>query len=147
MGNEYDHFDDFLGGEAGAQEGGGILDSQGLRDYEGIETHVEAGGAAVTSNCRKCNKKRKVIIEWPELIILGTNAPGKRPILPRGWQFSQNNLDAFVALRCTACGEDGFNIHMAPTEAQQHVRAGLNSGLIQPQVVQQYTAQAEQARG
>lgn len=147
MGNRYDEFDDFLSGEAGVHEGGGILDSQGLRDYEGIETRVEAEGAAVTVNCRKCNKKRKIVIEWPELIILASNGPGQRPVLPKGWQFSENNLTGFVTLRCSSCGEPGFSIHMTPEEAQGHVRSGLASGLLHPAQVQQVQQQMARVRG
>lgn len=148
MSNRYDAFDDVLSGEAGVQEGGGILDSQGLRDYEGIETRLEGpspphhqGGVAVTLNCRHCNKKRKVILEWPEIIVVADNGPGKRPLLPQGWKFSQNNLDAYVMLPCPSCGQPGFAIHMTPEEAQQHVRSGVNSGLLNPQAVQQLQQQ------
>lgn len=147
MGNQYDDFADFLEGDGALREGGGILDSHGLRDYEGIETAVIPEGAGVILNCRSCNKKRRVVVEWPELVVLAENGPGARPLLPQGWVFSQNNLDAYVQLRCGGCGQPGFAVHMTPQEAQQHVKSGLAAGLIQPQLVQGIQQKIRATRG
>lgn len=146
MGHEYDHFDDFLEGDGAIREGGGILESHGLRDYEGIETSVIVEGAGVVLNCRRCNKKRRVVVEWPELVILAENGPGRRAILPQGWRFSENNKDGYVQLNCSSCGSPGYAVHMTPQEAQAHVGAGLKAGLISPQLVQQYQRQVAQMR-
>ena len=147
MGNQYDAFDDFLEGDQAIREGGGILDSHGLRDYESIETSVIVEGAGVILNCRSCNKKRRIIVEWPELVVLAENGPGRRPILPPGWKFSENNRDGYVQLNCTSCGKPGYAVHMTPQEAQTHVKAGLSAGLIRPQMVQHYQNQVAQMRG
>ena len=147
MGNEYDHFEDFLDGDAAVREGGGILNSHGLDDYEGISTSVVPEGAGVLLNCRNCNKKRKVIVEWQELVVLAENGPGRRPIMPPGWKFSQNNLDAYVQLNCTKCGQPGFAVHMTPQEAQGHVKSGLAAGLIHPQAVQVIQQRVAHMRG
>lgn len=147
MANEHDQFEDFLQGDAAIREGGGILDSQGLRDYENIETSVAAEGAGVVLNCRSCNSKRRIYVEWPELVVLSQNGPGLRPILPPGWKFSENNKTAYVQLQCPKCGQPGFAIHMTPQEAQGHVTAGLASGLIQPPVVNSIVARIQASRG
>lgn len=145
--NQYDHFDDFLEGDGAIREGGGILDSHGLSDYEGIQTAVVPEGAGVVLNCRRCNKKRRVIVEWPELVILAENGPGRRPILPPGWKFSENNRDAYVQLNCASCGNPGYAVHMTPQEAKMHVTAGLTAGLIHPHTVQGIQQRMAQTRG
>ena len=145
--NNYDQFADFLEGDGALREGGGILDSHGLRDFEGIETSVIPEGAGVVLNCRSCNKKRRVIVEWDELVVLGENGPGLRPILPQGWAFSENNRDAYVQLPCSSCGQPGFAVHMTPQEAQGHVKAGMAAGLIQPQRAQSIAHRVRQMRG
>jgi len=146
-GNDYDAFDDFLNGDGAGAEGGGILESPGLRDYEGIETTIGVEGARVVLNCRRCNRKKQVVVEWPELIILAENGPGKSPLLPTGWNFSEKNRTAYVPMRCNSCGNDtGIAIHMAPDEARGHVNAALNAGLVNRQQVAQIQQQVNGAR-
>lgn len=145
--SDYDQFDDFLQGNGALREGGGILDSPGLHDYEGIQTKVEADGLHVILNCRFCNKKRQVVLEWPELVILGENSQGGAPILPRGWVFSENNGTAFVKLPCPNCGNAGFAVHMTPEEAREKVGNALKAGLVSQAQVVQLQQQVRNQRG
>lgn len=126
---------------------GGILASAGLDDFEGIQTKVEAEGVGVTLNCRLCNKKRKIILEWPELVELGENEPGRPPWLPRGWQYSPQNGTAYTQLQCPKCGGLGFAVHMMPGEAQTHVQTALKSRIIPVPMVQQIQQLVAQRRG
>lgn len=132
---KWDTFEDVRSGEAGINEGG-ILDSAGLRDYDDIQTAVVKDGVRATLNCRFCNKKRGIEIEWPELIFVGENKPGHVPLLPPNWQYSQQNATAYTTMECPACGRPGFSVHVTPDEARTHVQAGLKSGLISPALVQ-----------
>lgn len=143
---EWDDFEDVRSGEAGIAEGG-ILDSAGLRDYDDVQTAVVKGGVKATLNCRFCNRKRGIELEWPELIWLGENQPGQMPILPQHWQYSPQNATAYVTLPCPSCGRPGFSVHMTPDEARTHVSAGLKSGLVPPQMVNAIQSQFRMQRG
>ena len=143
---EWDDFEDVRSGEAGVSEGG-ILDSAGLRDYDGIQTAVVKDGAGSTLNCRFCNKKRRVDVEWGELVVLAENVPNQPPVLPPNWQYSQANATAYTTLQCPSCGKPGFSIHMTPQEAQSHVRAGLSANLVNPQFVNQIQQSVRMRRG
>lgn len=127
---------------------GGILNSSGLRDYEDIQTSVVPGGVSVILNCRFCNRKKQVIIEWQELVGLAANQANQVPVLPKGWKYSNKNQDAYIPLRCDSCGnENGIAVHMSPEEAGQHVAAGQRAGLVDPRYVQQVHSQIRAMRG
>ena len=144
-----DHFDDLLEAEE-AVGNGGILESQGLRDYDNIKTSVKREGGVVRMNCRHCNKPREVTMEWTELMQVAGNQQNARPFLPQGWQFSENNGTAYVALQCPNCGNpEGFAVHTTPEEAHKLVQQGINAGFVNPSQAQQIAqqVQAVQARG
>jgi hypothetical protein len=138
-----DYFDDL-------DEQGGILESKGLRDFEGITTTVKSEGAVVRMNCRHCNRTRNVVLEWPELIQIASNTQGGPPILPTGWRYSKNNQTAYVSIPCGGCGNaEGFSVHTTPEEAVKNVQQGLTAGFIRPEQVQHIQQQVRtlQQRG
>jgi len=136
-----DYFDDLV------EDQGGILDSKGLRDYEGVSTSIKKEGMEVRMNCRHCNRTRNVVLEWPELIQIASNSQGRAPILPQGWRFSKNNNSAYISLPCAGCGNvEGFSLHTTPEEAGKDVQKGLTAGFVNPQQVQQIQQQVAAAQ-
>lgn len=137
-----DYFDDVLNSDGTDGHGGGVLDSLGLKDYDNIDTVVAPQGADVRLSCWGCNRPVKVTLEWPELIAVGMNQPGRPPVLPPGWRYSPNNQTAFVSLGCQRCGnKEGISVHMTPEEAKQHVSRGVNAGFVSPQMISQVQQQ------
>lgn len=125
-----DYFDDMTGV-------GGILESKGLDDYEGLKEEVKPEGIEVKLNCWGCNRPREVVIEWPEVILVAENKQGAPPVLPPGWKYSANNHTAYIAFNCRGCGQhEGIAVHMTPQEAQEHVKRGLGAGFVNPQQIQ-----------
>ena len=145
MNQENGDFDDVP--EAHALGGlGGILESGGLRDYDGIKETVEQDGVIVRMNCRYCNHPGRVTLKWPEVIQVGANAQGAVPVLPQGWQVSRANRTAFVSLPCK-CGQLGFNVHLSPEDARRHVQEGGAAGVVNPQEIQQIQHRVAVAQG
>lgn len=146
QGSEY--FDDILeSGGIGGTGNAGILNSAGLDDYDSIQEKVIPNGVEVSVNCRLCNSKRGIVMEWPELYQIGSNNPQMPPLIPPGWQFSPNNGSAVFVAACPACGQAGLAVHVTPDEARRKVESAVNAGLIPPQAVQQWRAQVARARG
>ena len=138
-----EYFDDIIStGGVGGTGNAGILQSMGLDDYDSVREEVETEGLRVEINCRFCNSKRGIVLEWVELYQVGSNGPNLPLLVPQGWQFSINNGTAVFIHRCPSCGEgQGLAIHMTPDEARRHVEAAAQANLITPQVLQQWKAQ------
>lgn len=118
------------------EAGGGILSSAGLRDYDNVSTRVTPEGVTVKLNCRRCNRPHIITLEWPEVVAVSNNGPSKQILLPRGWTFSQQNNSPYLSMKCPSCGNDtGFAVHLPVVEAQEHVKAGVSSGVVPQEVV------------
>lgn len=124
-----DYFDD-------VQDTKGILDSQGLTDYNSLSQKAVADGMQVTTNCWRCNQRQIAVAGWDELFVVGLNGPGRPLRLPRSegiceWFYSDSNKTICMAFRCPKCGGDkGIAIHFTPDEAARHVKDAVNAGLI-----------------
>jgi hypothetical protein len=125
----------------------GILNSAGLDDYDSVREKIQADGVEVSVNCRMCNSKRGIVLEWPELYQIGANNPALPPLIPPGWRFSQNNGSAVFITTCPACGKPGLAIHVTPDEARRKVESAVNAGLIPPHAIQQWRAHVARVRG
>lgn len=143
-----EYFEDVIdSGGVGGLGNAGILQGMGLDDYDSIREKVQADGLNVEINCRFCNGKRGIVLEWPELYQIGSNAPGAPVLVPRGWQFSPNNGTALFLHRCPACSQQqGLTIHITPDEARRHVSSAVAAGLIPPSQLNQWKAQVAQLR-
>jgi hypothetical protein len=137
------HFND----EDKLEGGGGILQSSGLREFDSVQEKVVADGLEVEMSCPHCGRKKQIVVEWPELIVLAQNASGLPPLLPEGWYFSPENGTAFTALKCNSCGkEKALVVHLTPEDAQVHVKTGMNTRLIPPPVYNSVMARVAQQR-
>lgn len=141
-----DYFDDIRG------ETGGIHESMGLNQYEGLREHVADDGVKVKMDCRFCGGPAVVTVEWNELFIVGSNGPGRPPMLPRSeagaeWHYSPNNHTAYVQLRCGRCGEPGLAAHFSPDEARQQVNGAAQRGMVSPQQIAAWKQRVAAARG
>ena len=136
-----DYFDDIL------TEQGGIHEGRALGEFEGIKEQITPEGLKVTTSCRLCGKKHDVWLDWKELYVVGANGLGAPPLLPEGWDYSENNSDAFVQLRCSKCNQPGISVHMTPEEARQAVNTAQSRGFIQQQQAAQWRQQVVAARG
>lgn len=144
-----EYFDDIVErGGVGGVGNAGILQSAGLDDYDGVSEKVQPDGVAIEINCRFCNSKRGIVLEWPELYQVGSNVPGAPPLLPPGWRFSQNNGTAAFIHQCPACSQrEGLAIHMTPEEARRHVTSAVEAGIISKPAVQAWGQQVARLRG
>lgn len=124
---EAEYFEDVLNGADH-----GILKGAGLADYDSIKETIEKEGVHVVLNCRLCNSKRGIILEWPELYWVGSNGPGMPLLLPQGWALSQNNGTAVLQAQCPRCGKPGLAVHVTPEEARRNIQSAVNSGLLEP---------------
>jgi len=131
-----DYFDDRL-----TSKDGGILQSDGLTDYDGIDTKLTENGYEVTRNCSACGVKRKITLEFHEMFQVGSNRPGIPVLLPKDWEFSPNNGTAFVNLPCNHCGQKGLAVHVTPQEAQKVYTSAADSGLIPKAAIMQHQQQ------
>ncbi len=143
-----EYFDDVIdSGGIGGNGNAGILNSAGLDDYDAVRETVQEDGVEVSINCRLCNSKRGVVLEWAELYQIGSNTPQLPPLIPPGWHFSQNNGTAAFVHPCPACGQKGLTIHVTPDEARNKIQAAVNANLITPQTVQQWRQSVHRIRG
>lgn len=143
-----EYFDDILGtGGVGGTGNAGILDSAGLDDYDNVREKVQEDGVLVSCNCRMCNSKRGIVLEWPELYQIGSNQHGMPPLIPPGWQFSSNNGSVAFIHSCPACGKKGITIHVTPDEARRKIESAVQANIITPQLVSQWRAQVQRIRG
>lgn len=139
--------DRFFSDEDRAEGVGGILNSSGLREFEGVQEKVVAEGLEVEMSCPHCGRKKQVILEWPELIVLSQNSSGLPPLLPNGWQFDPQSGTAYTALTCNSCGKQrALVVHMTPEDAQVHVNTGVNTRLIPPHIYNGLMSQIAQQR-
>lgn len=138
-----DDFDDY-----DQDANAGILDSPGLRDYNNIQSKVAPEGVQVFLNCRRCNRPKQVVLEWPEVVALAANngQPGP-PILPRSWQYSPRNHSAYVGLTCQNChNENAVVVHLTPAEAARHTDAALRGGILSRDYVHNIAMQVAAAK-
>ena len=143
-----EYFDDVIDRSGvGGMGQAGVLGGIGLDDYDGVQEKVQQDGVEITINCRFCNSKRGIVLEWPELFQVGMNGPGFPPLLPQGWQFSQNNGTAVFIHRCPGCSQpQGLAVHMTPDEARRHIESAVAAGLVAPQQVAAWRQQIAQLR-
>lgn len=143
-----EYFDDVITrGGVGGTGNAGVLSGMGLDDFDNIQESVQTDGVKVEMNCRFCNSKRGVVLEWPELYQVGSNGPNLPVLLPKGWQYSQNNGTTVFIHACPSCGKrEGIAIHMTPDEARRHVQSGAEAGLIHPQQLQKWKMAVQQFR-
>lgn len=140
--------DRFFSDEDKAEGVGGILNSSGLREFEGYQEKVVADGLEVEMSCPNCGRKKQVVLDWPELVVLSQNQSGLPPLLPQGWHFDPNSGTAYTTLQCNSCGKPrSLVVHMTPEDAQMHVRTGINTRLMPPQVYNAVMAQIARSRG
>lgn len=137
-----DYFDDHLGDNTQA----GILEGGGLRDYDGLREKLSPEGVGVEMQCRLCGKRANVTLEWPELFVCGTNGAGQPLLLPKGWQYSDNNSSMFCAIKCNKCGDGYYAPHVTPDEARKYVNSAVSRGFVNPQVIGQWKAAVDMAR-
>jgi hypothetical protein len=143
-----EYFDDVLeSGGIGGTGNAGILNSAGLDDYDSVKERTLPDGIEVSVNCRMCNSKRGIVLEWPELYQIGSNNPGLPPLIPPGWRFSPNNGSALFVTGCPVCGRNGLAIHITPDEARRKVESAVAAGLVAPQAIQQWRANVARIRG
>jgi hypothetical protein len=137
-----DYFDDYLGDneEAGVLTGGGIKDYDRLREKLGTE------GVEIEMNCRLCGKRANVTLEWFELFVVGTNGANQPLLLPRGWQYSENNGTVYCAIRCGRCPEGYCAPQVTPDEARKYVNTAVSRGMVNPGLVQQWKQAVDMAR-
>lgn len=143
-----DYFDDF--DVPGDREGGGIFTgSLGQAEFESVRNFVDPeNGLGNRMSCRNCGKAAIVWIGWEELYIIGTNGPGVAPLLPQGFQYSENNNDVYpTTSKCLKCGTPVCP-HVTPDEAREHVNAATNAGYIPMGAIHQWqqAAQAHRAQ-
>ena len=141
-----DYFEDF---ERGNKESGGILSGLGQDDFEEVQESVASDGLQVKMNCRKCGKQHIVTLEWEELYVVGTNGPGVAPLLPTGWQYSENNGRCYPAtIHCSKCGEEGALCpQVTPDEARDRVNDAVGRGAVQMGQIQMWKQRVDQHRG
>jgi hypothetical protein len=122
-----DYFDDILG------QTGGIHEGRAMNEFETVQEKIAPDGLQIAMSCHLCGKKALVTLEWEELYVVGANGPGAAPVLPQNWQYSDNNADAFIAIRCPKCGADaGIVPHMTPEDARTAVNTAQSRGFIRP---------------
>jgi len=142
-----DYFDDF--GTRQNREGGGILSGLGQDDFESVQETIGGEGLQVKMNCRLCGKQHVVTLEWEELFVVGTNGPGVAPLIPTGWQYSENNGACYPAMiNCAKCGEDGGLCPMVtPQEARDRVNEAVGRGAIPVGAIQMWKQRVSGFRG
>lgn len=142
-----DYFDDYFEAENNPA-GAGILKGGALGQYEGVRESMGPDGLQVKMACRKCGKDHMVTLEWEELFVCGTNGPGKPPLFPRGWRYSENNGTMYPSLQCSKCGgEDALCPHVTPDECRRHVNAAVQRGFIAPQMIEVWKQKVAAHRG
>jgi len=147
-GGEY--FDDVISntGIGGVGSDAGILQSKGLDDYDGVTEHVQPDGVVVEMNCRRCNRKQGLVLEWPEIFVVGSNTPQLPPLAPRGWVYSQNNGAIALIHRCPGCGSpEGLAIHVTPGEARGYLKSAVESGIVSQDQIQLWGQGVARMRG
>jgi hypothetical protein len=142
MESEFDDFGDILGDN----DDGGVFAGSGHKVFEHIKQTVQPGGVQVEMQCRVCGVPRGILVEWPELFVIGTNGPNTPVILPPGWQLSEKNRTAFLSMPCPKCGKP-LAVHFTPDEAAKHVSNATRSGLLNTMQVEQIKAYVRQQRG
>jgi len=131
-----EYFDEIM-----KKDAGGVFEGLGIDDYEGVKETVNGDGLQIRMNCRQCNKQHDVTLEWQELFLVASNTPGRSPILPNGWAYSQNNGKVYPAnIPCSKCGQP-LCPQVTPDEARERVNQGVSQGLIPPQSIQQWGQQ------
>jgi hypothetical protein len=137
-----DYFDDVLGNNDQA----GILSGGGLEDYDRMLEKISKDGVAIEMNCRLCGKRAVVTLDWFELFVCGTNGAGAPLLLPKGWQYSQNNATMYCAIRCGRCADGYYAPHVNPEEARKYVNAAVSRGMIPAQAVAQWKQSVDMHR-
>lgn len=142
-GSEY--FDDVL--ENGGTNGqAGILDGHGIGDYDNVRQKLDKEGLNVSVNCRFCNRRRGIVVEWPEIAIISANRPNLPPIAPKGWMYSPNNGTIYLQAKCPSCSNTGLAVHITPDEARKHMKTGQETGVIAQHEIQRWGADIAQMR-
>lgn len=140
--DQADYFDDVLSGSVG-----GIYEGGGLGAYEGIQEQVAKNGIDIKMSCRACNKEHVVTVEWHELHAIGSNGPGVAPLIPAGWQYSQNTGAVYPAnIGCSGCRAP-LCPQLTPDEARIRVNDAASRGLIGPQQLAAWDQMVRQHRG
>lgn len=133
---------------------GGIHGGGALNRYEGVRTVMTQEGVAHEMSCRSCGNRARLILDWDELITVGSNGPGISPLAPAGWFYSPANGGLVVMQRCPKCGADGadqnhfgFYVVYQPEEARKAVQTGMQRGFIPRQLYEAKMMQIQAARG
>lgn len=142
-GGEY--FDDILG----RNDDAGVFSGLGIDDYENTKETVGQEGLKVQINCRKCNQRHEIVLEWQELFVVGSNGVGKSLLKPNGWEYSENNGKLYPAhVPCKKCREP-LCPQVSPDEARQLVNDAISRNLVSMEAVGHWSnqVQAYRARG
>lgn len=137
-----DYFDDVLGDNDQA----GVLEGGGLKDYDRMREQITPEGVSIEMQCRLCGKRATVTMEWFELFVCGTNDAGMPLLMPRGWQYSQNNNTLYCAIKCRNCSEGYYAVHVTPDEARKYVNSAASRGFVNQGHAQQWKAATDMAR-
>jgi hypothetical protein len=129
MSNE-DHFADI---RHQINSGTGVLSGEGADLHYQATPSREQGGIGYQCRCDNCGMTSKITISWDEFII------GSCQQLPPGWT-PQPRFGAFTPnIGCGQC-RALIPLMLTPDECGKQVRAGVNSGQLDPN----YVAQANQ---
>jgi len=136
-----DYFDDLA-----QRQDAGVFGGLGIEDYESVTESMSPDGLVIRMNCRNCGKQHDVTLEWSELFVCGTNAPGLPLLKPRGWEYSQNNAKLYPDnIPCSKCGEK-LCPQITPDEARQRVNDAVQRGLVPMQAVAGWKHQVDMLR-
>lgn len=125
----------------------GSLEGLGRKDYDSIrESGPSKDGIQLVLNCRRCNKRHGVLIEWKELFWVGSNGAGQPLLLPPGWMYSPRNGSAFPNLTCSKCGNEGIAPHYTPQRAAALIKQA-DTNIIPRKVLQGWAQEVARARG
>ncbi len=139
--NGADYFDDIA-----QREDAGVFGGLGVEDYEGVKESIDESGLVIRMNCRSCGKQHDVTLEWKELFMVGSNGPGLSPLMPPGWQYSDNNGKLYPAnIPCSKCS-NLLCPQVTPDEARDRVNDAVSRGMVPIQALAGWKHQVDMYR-
>ena len=124
---------------------GGGLAGAGFKRFAGSQSRVDPEGLKVEMCCANCGSGHIVTLEWEELTIAGTNAPGKPPVAPNGWGIDPQQGTLYPTSVICQCGSP-LSPHVTPDECRRHVKSALGAAFIGVPQVQGWSQRAESFR-
>ncbi len=137
-----EYFDDITG----QNEDAGVFAGLGSDDYENTKETVGNEGLKVQMNCRVCNQRHEIVLEWQELFIVGSNGPGRSLLKPTGWEYSENNAKLYPAnVPCKKCNAP-ICPQVSPDEARQLVNDAVSRNLVSSEAAAHWNQQVQSVR-